>query len=71
MERQLSQLCDSIRAATSRYGLIRRQLLNLSMRPGPVQVRKNIDDVVACIDSEIAQIEVALGRYCKNRNEVV
>jgi hypothetical protein len=67
MDRHLSQLCDVVRHATSRYGVIRRQLVNLSMSPGPIQVKRNIEDAVACIDGEMAQIEVALGRYCDSR----
>jgi hypothetical protein len=65
MDRDISKLCDTIRHASTRYAVHRRKLVNMSMANGPLEVRKQIDDLVACIDGEMAQIEVALRRYCE------
>jgi hypothetical protein len=65
MDSDISKLCHTIRHASTRYAGHRRKLMNMSMMIGPDEVRKQIDDLVACIDGEMAQIEVALRRYCE------
>lgn len=60
----LAVLCDSVRASTTRYGLLRRILLGLSGRLQP-HYQKELHSVVDDLDSDHASIEAALAAYCE------
>jgi hypothetical protein len=65
----LSVLCDSVRASTTRYALLRRILVGLAAHIKPVRQRSEMQSVIDAIDVEvIGGIEGALSNYCEERS---
>ena len=62
----LSVLCDSIRASTTRYALLRRILIGLAGHLKP-HYRSELHTCIDNLDRDVSGIETALKQYCAIR----
>ena len=67
----IAMLCDSVRASTTRYALLRRILLDLSKQLLPVHRQEMHTVIVGLDDNVVGAVEKALQRFCSATEEPI